>query len=280
MNKIIVSTLAALAVAGSANAATNLVKNGSFEQNNLTATSLNGFKAAHPGINVVGVQVDGHLPGFGNTVTDWSSDITGPYSAGYNLYFFDGDTAKSGDAASIYPGEQQRPNANFTGDSPDGEGVGAFMVLDADPSYTAPFQQSVAGLTVGQQYKLQFYWAAGELSNRTGYQTSQLTGKFGTDTFATEIFSNSHPIGSPTSNLPGDFSGWRLRSFNFTATSTSQLLSFLAEGTPSGNLPPVAFLDGVSLTAVPEPQTWALMLLGFGGLGVAIRQRRKPVASA
>lgn len=29
-----------------------------------------------------------------------------------------------------------------------------------------------------------------------------------------------------------------------------------------------------SQTAVPEPETWALMLLGFGGLGAALRRRR------
>ena len=29
--------------------------------------------------------------------------------------------------------------------------------------------------------------------------------------------------------------------------------------------------------AVPEPATWALMLLGFGGIGVAMRRRRQPI---
>ena len=40
---------------------------------------------------------------------------------------------------------------------------------------------------------------------------------------------------------------------------------------------PVAI--SVSFTAVPEPATWAMMLVGFGGLGVAIRSRRKGVAA-
>ena len=248
MRKILLTAGAIVALAGAAQAGPNLVKNGSFEQNNLTPTSLDGFKAAHPGINVVGVQVDGHLPGFGNTVTDWSSDITGPYSAGYNRYFFDGD-------------------------SPDGEGVGAFMVLDGDPNFTSPFQQSISGLTVGQQYNLQFYWAGGELSNRTGFETIKLTGSFGASAFTTETFNNTKPVG-----ITGDFSGWRLEKFSFKATSTSQLLSFLAAGTPANNLPPVAFLDGVSLTAVPEPATWAIMLMGFAGLGAALRARRRAVA--
>ena len=29
--------------------------------------------------------------------------------------------------------------------------------------------------------------------------------------------------------------------------------------------------------AVPEPSTWALMLFGFGAMGVALRRRRRPV---
>jgi hypothetical protein len=39
---------------------------------------------------------------------------------------------------------------------------------------------------------------------------------------------------------------------------------------------PIAF----TLTAVPEPAEWALMLLGFGGLGLALRLRRGRPAAA
>jgi PEP-CTERM motif len=35
-------------------------------------------------------------------------------------------------------------------------------------------------------------------------------------------------------------------------------------------------VDNFVIGAVPEPATWALMLLGFGGIGVAMRRRRKP----
>jgi hypothetical protein len=43
--------------------------------------------------------------------------------------------------------------------------------------------------------------------------------------------------------------------------SLSQLNNTSGEGTPVGG--------------VPEPATWAMMLLGFGGIGVAMRRRRK-----
>jgi hypothetical protein len=33
-------------------------------------------------------------------------------------------------------------------------------------------------------------------------------------------------------------------------------------------------------TAIPEPSTWALMLIGFGGLGFATYRRSHPFATA
>ncbi len=36
-------------------------------------------------------------------------------------------------------------------------------------------------------------------------------------------------------------------------------------------------IDNLAIGAVPEPATWAMMLLGFAGIGVSLRRRRKPV---
>jgi hypothetical protein len=36
----------------------------------------------------------------------------------------------------------------------------------------------------------------------------------------------------------------------------------------------------LNFSAVPEPATWALMLLGFGGMGMALRRRSKPFHAA
>jgi hypothetical protein len=38
--------------------------------------------------------------------------------------------------------------------------------------------------------------------------------------------------------------------------------------------------SGVVITPAPEPATWAIMLMGFGGLGAAMRARRKQAATA
>ena len=69
---------------------------------------------------------------------------------------------------------------------------------------------------------------------------------------------------------------YQLRSYTFTTTGGALVFSDLAGG--DGNIGNV--LDNVTLTsAVPEPSTWAMMLLGFAGLGFAFRQSRRKAGS-
>ena len=41
-----------------------------------------------------------------------------------------------------------------------------------------------------------------------------------------------------------------------------------------------AFEFDIGQAAVPEPATWAMMLVGFGGMGAAIRAKRRKLALA
>jgi len=61
---------------------------------------------------------------------------------------------------------------------------------------------------------------------------------------------------------------------NVTGTG-SDLLVFTAYNDPA-----YTYLDNVAIAGIPEPASWALMLLGFGGLGVAIRARRAHAVTA
>lgn len=73
----------------------------------------------------------------------------------------------------------------------------------------------------------------------------------------------------------GNFQGYNAYSFGFVGTGSPTTLTFasLSSG-PFG-----AALDNVSVTAVPEPASWALMIAGFGLAGAALRSRRRPVAA-
>jgi PEP-CTERM motif len=103
----------------------------------------------------------------------------------------------------------------------------------------------------------------------TGPVTEDWQVSLGTQTFTT-------PVATYAAH---GFTGWMSQTFTYTATSSSEVLSFLSQGTPNG-LPPTGLLTGVSMSAVPEPATWGLMVLGFGGLGFAAYRRTKRSAAA
>jgi hypothetical protein len=145
----------------------------------------------------------------------------------------------------------------------------------ADGAYSvAPLTQTINGLTVGQKYNLTFYWAGAQQYGYDGITTDKWKVSLGNETYSTAVKTDaSH-----------GFTGWTQELMTFTATSTSELLSFLAVGTPSGE-PPFSLLDGVSMTqvvqatvppskAVPEPGTLAMIGLGLGVLGFGMRRRK------
>jgi hypothetical protein len=63
-----------------------------------------------------------------------------------------------------------------------------------------------------------------------------------------------------------------LDTFNFA--NVSGLILTKESVNPSGSQQDLETLVG-AISAVPEPATWAAMLLGFGGIGAAMRSRRK-----
>jgi hypothetical protein len=235
LSSVALAASMALAIGSAAHAGTNVLTNGSFE--NSDYTSNNQFGTGYGGQGVTG----------------WTG------GDGYQLYFFGGTQATTS-ANSQYATGYEYFHPSFNTLSSDG---GNFVALDGDSDVYGSISQNLTGLEVGKTYTLTFDWAAGQLYNRSGDITEQLKVSFGDEAQYTSIL----PVAS------GGFSGWNTVTMYFTPTQSDQTLTFLSLGAPNG-LPPMAALDGVSLT-VPEPATWAMMLIGFGGLGAMIRRRNR-----
>jgi hypothetical protein len=78
-------------------------------------------------------------------------------------------------------------------------------------------------------------------------------------------------VGDPTA------SGWQEYTATLTPTGGSDTLSFQWQTKPAH----FYGLDNVQLLAdAPEPATWALMLVGFAGLGAMARSRRRVAQAA
>jgi hypothetical protein len=241
--KSVVAAAIALTVANVSHA-TNLVQNGGFEQ-----TTLNGSY------------------GIGSLYS--ANNATGWTTSGYNFVYQSG-TADSTGADGEYGnmklwGPANGANNGLTASSPSG---GNFLA--ADGAYqTEAISQLISGLTIGQQYKVSFDWAGAQQYGYNGETTENWTVSLGNQSFTTATVDNANH----------GFTGWQSASYIFTATNATETLSFLAHGTPNGE-PPFSLLDGVSMAAVPEPASWAMMIVGFGAVGGAMRFRKRTVITA
>jgi choice-of-anchor C domain-containing protein len=115
----------------------------------------------------------------------------------------------------------------------------------------------------GQTYQVTFYVAG----NPDGGPTIKTFDR-GVDVLFSDSFNNA---GFGLNTM-----GWTLHSFDFIASGPTSTLSFVSTtGTAYG-----AALDNVSVTAVPEASTWAMMILGFLGLGFFGYRKSKASGSA
>jgi hypothetical protein len=246
--------------------AANLILNGDFENTSNGPNKQIGVMPASPGLAPKLTTVDNWSVGVANNpylnfvFSPGVGDTTGALSRYTDNVIFWG-TGNTG--ATTLPAEP-RSTAVFPNASPSG---GNYLALDGDVGVGAMSQQ-LNDLTVGGQYLLKFSWAACQQFNyyAPGGLTEKLIVTFGDQTQTTPIVSYDQKTISP----------WVEQSFTFTATTTSQLLSFLSAGTPTG-APPFALLDGVSLEAVPEPSS---CFIGASSLaGLLLRRRRNAVAA-
>jgi hypothetical protein len=270
---IALSAAAVALVASSARASTNYVQNGSFE-------SVSGLTASFSLETPTSDETKVANWSLGNTSALTTNQVLNCLVMGGTNTNVCG-TVEFGGGFSYWvnPGESPDGGNYFAADgdsSADDTGAGGVGV---NGGYSVPIYQSIAGLTIGQQYTISFYQAAAQQNVKSGATTEQWEVEFCT-TLPTTLCNGSNVQLSPLMNdvSHGDIP-WQSVSLNFTANATSEILEFIALGTPNG-APPFDLLDGVNMQATPEPATFALIGLGLLAVPFAARLRRKLARSA
>ena len=207
-----IAALASLVTAGAANAATELVVNGSFESDVISSPYA---------------QL--------STITGWTSSVSG------NTAF------------ELQKGATQGGLSGFNPVAADGK-----QYLELNTESLSSTSQTLA-TTAGSNYTLSFAYSG--RPDTPGGANSLMNVYWGSTLLtATSLIGNTGGV-------------WQSYSQNLTALGSSTVLRFESIGPVSA---PTygSYLDNVSvMAAVPEPETYAMMLLGLGLLGFMARRK-------
>jgi opacity protein-like surface antigen len=125
----------------------------------------------------------------------------------------------------------------------------------------------------GKTYEVSFV-SLFKLKHTSGTVTNSFSSDLGTDYDSFwESRNATGPASTPfAAEWDGTF-GKKTYTFQDVLDGTSSLKIF--------DKPPATgdFLFGYRVDSVPEPATWAIMLIGFGGLGAALRMNRRRTAA-
>lgn len=108
-------------------------------------------------------------------------------------------------------------------------------------------------------------------------QLADLTGTFWADNRVVSILLNGVAIYTNANNVASQFSGagTSLNLQNLNLAGGSNTLQFVVENYPGASGNPAGLRFAGVFSAVPEPGTWMLMMLGLGAVGFSMRRRQK-----
>jgi choice-of-anchor C domain-containing protein len=136
--------------------------------------------------------------------------------------------------------------------------------LDLSGSAAKGVISQAFGTTAGQSYNVSF-WLAGNPDDVVKLKTGTVSVGNQSQAFSFNTTGKTH------TNM-----GWIAQSFSFIASGNSSTLTFASNqlntnGTLSSWGPA---LDNVSVTPVPEPETYAMLLSGLACIGLIARRRK------
>jgi hypothetical protein len=255
----------ALIASGTTRARADLIVNGGFDgtpglmANNATSTFLAGTGSTLIP-DLTGWSSQGGGGSWAAVYAPGTADTTG-LAGVTGLHTLWGPN-NSGPTDPQYPGNG---GPYLPATSPDG---GNFVAVDGG-FMSGQLSQSVSGLIPGHAYKLGFYYAGAQQGDSAGATTQAWQVSLGGG--ATQS--------TPTMNVPSHgFSPWTYQTMTFTANSATEALLFQTVASPA--VPPFLLLDGVSLTAVPEPSTMCLGAFALMVGGAAVLRRRARIKAA
>jgi hypothetical protein len=138
----------------------------------------------------------------------------------------------------------------------------AFNAVVDGFAYDGSHTITLNGLTAGKIYSIQLF----SLDNRSGYtaRTQTFADSYGNSTAAYAHGADDYVVGV------------------FVADGSSETLfgssPYVLQDCSFGQ--PCANLNAAVLRGVPEPSTWALLIIGLGSVGGAMRLRRRTVSEA
>lgn len=164
-------------------------------------------------------------------------------------------------------------------------GLGFFVDLDGSSGNGGIIETDTFAFSAGDRIQLTFLGSGNQRNASTALNDDLFGGfRFLSPVSFTNVqftgftgFSSAGPLLlGEVAQVPFD-QGWTPYSISFTALSSGSFTALIGTNSTGDNEGPLVDNVRVGAAVVPEPSTWAMMLLGFGGLGAVLRRRRATV---